>query len=229
MLTEAVVDAHECRAAVECLAERGGAGLRFVAAHESAAVDEHDQGRGRVGVLREPEIEHVAFVRAVFHVAQICCGQSAVRGRGLLGLAAELSGVFARLVLGKLAVLVRVGVGEAAQQAFELLLLIGRLRGRRRREPSTKNNRHNARQRLKVRQTNGKSLSRGRGHAPAGTKPKTDVTNSRYLCLHCGFLLLIGGCFPDAARSGGRFEMGLHFLIQPRSTRKPSASARVLA
>ncbi len=42
------------------------------------------------------------------------------------------------------------------------------------------------------------------------------------------FFLLVGGCFPDAARSGGRFEMGLHFLIQPRSTRKPSASASAL-
>ena len=188
----------------------------------TTAKEEHNRGLLRLGV-RLPENPKLQLGGADLSVG-LDAGVLEC-GRGLPGLAAELGGVLRAASPSLFAS----ASGKRCIWPSRFCCLSAACACGDDASPAAKNNRHHARQRLKVRQTNGKSLSRGRGHAPAGTKPKTDVTNSCYLCLHCGFLLLIGGCFPDAAWSGGRFEMGLHFLIQPRSTRKASASARVLA
>jgi hypothetical protein len=118
-----------------------------------------------------------------FHVAQICCGQRAVREGGL-GLAAELGGVLARLDLGKLAVLVRIGVGVSLHQTVEFLLPLGRLRMRRRRDPGGKNNRRDERQRQPVRNTNKRSPFRRLGYACAGSKLRNYIACRCDLCLH---------------------------------------------
>ncbi len=71
---------------------------------------------------------------------------------------------------------VRVGIGVAAQQAFELLLWIGRLCLRRRREPGAQNNCQDEWQRQPVRQTDRRSLVRWPVYASSGSKRKTYIS-----------------------------------------------------
>ena len=55
---------------VQALADDGSAtGLCLVSPGESAAVDEHDQRRGLLG-LRLPEVEHLLGIRAIVHVCE---------------------------------------------------------------------------------------------------------------------------------------------------------------